>query len=90
MEYRFDDFVLASDLPRLYLTGKSVARLMRRERVTIRELAARMGLTLKAIRHGRNNGVRGHGVADWVEAITGALPVNLRHAYIARLHGGEV
>ena len=54
------------------MNGKTIRRAMRVYKITIRELAARMDITIKRVRH-----VRKHGlteplfIRDWFEAITG-------------------
>jgi len=59
----------------VYITGKQVASLMRRHKVTIRELSARMGITQKRIRYVRERGLDcPHTTRDWIEAITGQDP----------------
>jgi hypothetical protein len=48
---------------------------MRRHRVTIRALAARMNITLKRIRHVRAAGLPDRATGrDWIECITGTDP----------------
>ena len=69
------------------LTGADLKTLMRKNGVTIRELKARSGFTLKYIRSKRNAaGVSliGHSAVDWIEQITGKLPSRARAAYIRR------
>lgn len=57
------------------MTGKELFRLMRKHRVTIRELKARTGITLKRIRQVRESGLAdANAVRDWVQAITGRDP----------------
>jgi hypothetical protein len=52
------------------LTGTDIRCLMRRYKLTIREVAARGQLTLKRVREVRLNGVRGKGyVQDWLELL---------------------
>ena len=49
--------------------------MMRVNKVTMRELKRRMGISLTRIRRARDAGVFGVNVArDWVEAITGRDP----------------
>ncbi len=51
------------------IDGRSVRRLMRAHRVTIRQLAAAMQITLKAVRRYRTAGASFYGSLDVVEAI---------------------
>ena len=71
------------------MTGKQVASLMRKNKVTIKELAKRMGITMKRIRQIRNTGddvaLRTHAACDWIEHITGELPKAAHAAYMARM-----
>jgi hypothetical protein len=66
---------------RFRFSGPQLCKLMRAHGVTIRALAARMGLTLKHIRAVRLRGVRGHAACDWYEAITGSLSPAMSAAY---------
>lgn len=65
---------------RLMYTGSEVCAMMRRHRVTIRELARKTGLPLRTIRKFRELGVRGYSVLDMHEAIAGELSPRLRAA----------
>ena len=57
------------------MTGQALIRLMRRHRVTIRTLAARLGISLVRVRQVRAAGLRDpHYVRDWTQAITGKDP----------------
>ena len=57
------------------LPGREIVRLMRRHHVTIRELSARMGITMKRIRQVRRDGLQHPAyIRDWVQAITGQDP----------------
>lgn len=57
------------------LSGEEVCSLMRQYRVTIRQLAETMQITLKRVREVRGNGVEGEVyVRDWYEAITEICP----------------
>lgn len=57
------------------MTGREIASLMRRHRVTIRELKKRTGITLKRIRQIRDEGLNGREICrDWIQAITGKDP----------------
>jgi transcriptional regulator with XRE-family HTH domain len=54
------------------MTGREIASLMRKHGVTIREIADRMGITLKRVREVRTNGLNcPHYVRDWTDAICG-------------------
>lgn len=54
------------------LSGTGIQRLMRKHRVTIRGLAAKMRITQKRVRQVRKEGVQGIVMTtDWLEAITG-------------------
>ncbi len=54
------------------LAGDSIMDLMRKHKVTIRDLAKRMNITLKRVREVRTTGVTGKCICqDWREAITG-------------------
>lgn len=61
------------------LSGETVRRLMRAERITIRELAARMDVSQARVRRVREGGVEGPAVRDWVEALTGFLSITWSH-----------
>jgi hypothetical protein len=64
----------------LYLTGPTLCRLMRRHQVTIRTLAARLGVPMTRVRLWRHEGIADrHAARDWLEAITGQDP-GLLHA----------
>ena len=53
------------------MTGKELATLMRRHKVTIRELARRIQITQKSVRQRRETGLTDPGLArDWIQAIT--------------------
>ncbi len=57
------------------MTGAEITSLMRRHKVTIRELKARTGITMKRIRQVRERGLGcRHAKRDWIEAITGTDP----------------
>jgi len=57
------------------LDGQEIARLMRRYKVTIRELSPRTGITMKRIRQIRETGLENrHVIRDWLQAITGSDP----------------
>ncbi len=56
----------------LALTGPEIVKLMNRHKITIRDLAKRMNITMKRVRQVRAFGVEGEWyVLDWQEAITG-------------------
>ena len=60
------------------LDGADVRRLMRVNKVTIRELAKRMQITMKRIRQIREIGLRDKPtIRDWVQSITGEDPGEL-------------
>jgi hypothetical protein len=66
-------------------TGAELRYLMRVHKVTIRELSARLGITMKRIRLRRTRGLADfHAVRDWVQAITWQDPGDLR-SYAGRL-----
>ena len=56
------------------MTGKELATLMRRHKVTIRELARRTQMTQQRIRLRRETGLDPEAARDWIQAITGADP----------------
>ena len=57
------------------MNGNHIRRIMRVHKVTIRELAARMDITIKRVRHVRQHGLaENHVIRDWIEAITGRDP----------------
>jgi hypothetical protein len=56
------------------LTGSMIIRLMRQHRVTMRDIKARHGVTLKRIREVRTKGVRGFAAEEWFMIITGKWP----------------
>jgi hypothetical protein len=65
-----------------YLTGPALRRLMRQQHVTIRQLSARMQITLKRIRLCQREGIQDACVArDWIEAITGHDPGRIVQTY---------
>jgi len=58
-----------------YLPGERLIYLMRVNRVTIRELSQRMGITQKRIRLRREIGLEGRElIRDWVQGILGYDP----------------
>lgn len=65
--------------------GAAIRSLMRQHRVTIRQLAARMDITLDRIRYVRREGIAGHAACDWYQGITGDLSEAMR-AYYRSLH----
>jgi hypothetical protein len=50
-------------------SGKRIVRDMRRNRMSIRELALRMDITQVRVRQVRAEGVTGVAIQDWFEAI---------------------
>lgn len=54
-------------------TGKEICQMMRKHGVTIRQLAAKMDVTQKAVRTARNNGTSVLGSLDYAEAIRGFM-----------------
>jgi len=70
------------------MTGKSLTSMMRREHVTIRQLKARSGFTLKRIREVRESGIYdAHVCRDWIQSITGADPGQELAEYYAQQRG---
>ena len=60
------------------LEGMEVKRLMRVNKVTIRELSKRLGITMKRIRQVRELGLDDRGtMRDWFQGITGVDPGEL-------------
>ncbi len=54
----------------MLMTGNDIRCLMRINKVTIRQLATKMDITLKRIRHVRKHGTETHCITqDWMEAI---------------------
>lgn len=54
------------------ISGDHIKRLMRNHKITIVELANRMGITQKRVRQVRHNGVNGECMClDWYEGIFG-------------------
>lgn len=70
-------------------TGKEIASLMRKHRLTIRGLKAKTGFTMKRIREIRNSGIKGHAACDWFEAITGSLSPRMKAAYLQLAKGNQ-
>lgn len=58
----------------MQLSGKEVIRLMRKHKVTIRDLKSRFQITLKRIREVRAIGVVGFHAEEWTFLITGSWP----------------
>ncbi len=69
------------------MTGPELCSLMRKHRVTIRDLKQRTGITMKRIRTVRETGLGGHAAIDWHEAITGSLTPRMRAALKSAYHG---
>lgn len=53
------------------ITGPEIARMMRRHRVTIRELSRRLDIPQRIVRHRRRAGVTAPAAFDWRQAIIG-------------------
>ena len=61
--------------PPLQMSGRDIVRLMRKYRVTIRQLATISGISMKRIREIRTVGIdRPNVVRDWIQLITGVDP----------------
>jgi len=61
--------------PVMAITGHQVQKLMRKHKVTIRQLKDSSGLLMKRIREVRSSGLQDRGAArDWIQAITGTDP----------------
>jgi len=57
------------------MNGKQIINLMRINKITIRQLAARMGITIKRIREVRKSGITHlYTIRDWKQGITGVDP----------------
>jgi hypothetical protein len=56
------------------LTGPQICALMRRHRVTIRDIKSRFNVTMKRTRFVREHGVTGALAADWTWMISGVWP----------------
>lgn len=57
------------------MTGKQLVSLMRKNKITIRDLAHRLGITMKRIRLRRETGLADLAtIRDWIQAITGTDP----------------
>jgi hypothetical protein len=57
------------------IEGREIARLMRKYKVTIRELKDRTGITMKRIRQVREDGLKDrYSIRDWLQAIMGEDP----------------
>ena len=65
----------AVERPPLQMSGRAIVRLMRKHRVTIRQLATISGISMKRIREIRTVGInRPNVVRDWIQLITGVDP----------------
>jgi hypothetical protein len=62
-------------------TGREIVTLMRKYKVTIRELSQRMQIPMTRIRTIRKAGIQGHAACDWFEHITGELSPRMKAAY---------
>lgn len=69
------------------MSAEEFRRLMRAHRVTIRELAARMNVPMRAVRAARNDGLRGFGVFDFEQGVTGEFSPR-RRAQLAAIRRG--
>lgn len=71
-------------LQSMILTGGQVRTLMRKNKITIRQLANKMGVTLKQVRKYRELGRvhKGHGAAMLIEWLTGSRRIYI--LYCAR------
>jgi hypothetical protein len=69
------------------MTGPELCSLMRKHRVTIRDLKQRTGFTMKRIRERRESGLGGHAASDWHEALTGSLTPRRRAALTSAYNG---
>ena len=57
------------------MTGKEIVALMRKNKVTIKALAQRLGMSMKRVREVREAGLEdANAVRDWVQAVTGQDP----------------
>jgi hypothetical protein len=57
------------------LSGPDLCKVMRQHKVTIAELKARTGITMKVIRQRRESGLANpYAIRDWLQAITGTDP----------------
>jgi hypothetical protein len=56
------------------ITGTQLVRLMRKHKVTMRQIKAKYQITLKRIREVRANGVEGFAATEWIFIITGTWP----------------
>ena len=61
--------------------GKAIFALMRKTGVTMRQLKAKSGLTLKRMREVRKTGLTYQAARDWIQAITGEDPGELPHPF---------
>ena len=65
----------------IILSGAEICRLMRCNKVSIREMHRRTGLTMAGIRAVRERGLHSvYSARDWVQAITGKDPGPFGHA----------
>ena len=68
------------------LTGKKVTSLMRKHKMTIEQLAFRLGTSMKRVRQIRESGLTDPlAVRDWIQAITGVDPVQFRKNFELRI-----
>lgn len=72
------------------LTGKQVVSLMRKHKVTIRDLAKRAGATQIRVRQIREQGVKGYcDVTSWLGFITGTDPYRREVREAGRAHEAQ-
>lgn len=66
----------------IYLSNKTLISLMKRHKVTIRDLSMKTGFTMKRIREVRNSGLSECNAArDWIQAITNVDPGYLTNEF---------
>lgn len=70
------------------MSAAEFCRLMRAHRVTIAELARRMNVPQRAIRAARARGLRGFGVFDYEQGVTGEFSAR-RRAQLAQVRSLE-
>lgn len=64
------------------LTGAEIVTLMRKQKVTIKAIAFRLGVTMKRVRKARLSGLQcALSVRDWIEAIAGEDPGPIPNQY---------
>lgn len=75
---RETDMIVGTIEKRIKMSGRELRSLMRKHRVTIRELSRRAQVTQKRIREVRTKGLTGLAVLDWQQAIIGEFTPKLR------------